>query len=507
MGNLSGWTLAVPMAIVVALAVTSVFIPAARFAVNAPIGQPGVEAASTCARLFAALVLWLFPNTREQDRLRWIAGGLLIYGSGGLAFGFAPALLGHRLPLDVSMYESLVVWTFGAALFAVGLVPRNVPACTQRAMVSVLGAYVGCCVFVLVGHDHLPLLARFTDPTRLTDDDAVTVPGLTPWHYVVSVIPLALNVLATVAVVRNVRRGLLGGWLVLAMVWLADAQAQNLLMPTTYTSVISSADIFRFAFGAAAAIGATYELRRVAAERQRLLEVEQEHVRRLADIGVLRANFTAMAAHELQGPLSAIRGYLAMLRTGDLSAEEQSRVFAAVQKETQMLGSLAGDVQSASVVERDDFAVELRPVPISVLLLDAQAFVAALPGEHTLQRRGATNMAVWADEGRILQVIRNLLSNAAKFSPDGAPIELEVERAGANVRIAIVDHGRGIQPEDMHRIFERFGRGRATGEHVAGIGLGLYLSRRIVQAHGSNLQVESEPGAGSTFWFELEAAE
>jgi RNA polymerase sigma factor (sigma-70 family) len=105
------------------------------------------------------------------------------------------------------------------------------------------------------------------------------------------------------------------------------------------------------------------------------------------------------------------------------------------------------------------------------------------------------------------QVLRNLLSNAAKYAPPGTPIELRAVRRGEHVRIEVADHGFGIHPDDMPRIFEKFGRGRDRGgRKVAGAGLGLYLSRRIVQAHGSDLTVESTPGVGSVFGFDLPVA-
>lgn len=113
---------------------------------------------------------------------------------------------------------------------------------------------------------------------------------------------------------------------------------------------------------------------------------------------------------------------------------------------------------------------------------------------------------VFADPIRIGQVLRNLLGNAAKYSPPGSPIALSAVATAERIRIEVVDRGMGIEPGDLDRIFHKFGRGRnAVGGRVPGVGLGLYLSRRIVRLHGTDLTVHSQPGVGSTFGFELEA--
>jgi signal transduction histidine kinase len=116
-------------------------------------------------------------------------------------------------------------------------------------------------------------------------------------------------------------------------------------------------------------------------------------------------------------------------------------------------------------------------------------------------------MRVWCDPERISQVLHNLLDNAAKHTPPGTPIELRAHREGTRVRIEVADRGPGLSAEDVVLIFEKFGRGhQAVARQVSGMGLGLYLSRQIVRAHGSDLTVESSPGTGTVFAFQLEVA-
>jgi signal transduction histidine kinase len=172
-------------------------------------------------------------------------------------------------------------------------------------------------------------------------------------------------------------------------------------------------------------------------------------------------------------------------------------------------GPSSTDVQAVAVAERDDFAVSPVPVAMDPILADAAAFARALPDDHPLTCPSGVQLRVLADPQRIGQVLRNLLGNAAKFSPPGTPIEVRVTPGHERVEVAVVDQGPGIHPDDLGCIFEKYGRGRAVkggdrlGRMIPGHGLGLYLSSRIVRAHGGELTVRSTLGQGSTFAFTL----
>ena len=249
------------------------------------------------------------------------------------------------------------------------------------------------------------------------------------------------------------------------------------------------------------------ERKRAEAERAALLATAQDYARRLSELAVLKADFTAMVVHELGSPLAAIRSWADVLATGALTPDEQARALAAIQAETDVLARLVADVRTAAGAERDDFAVHPRPMSLAVLLADAAAYARTLPGEHPFALVSDGDARVLVDPERLGQVLRNLLSNAAKYSPPGTPIELRALPQGGRIRIQVADRGFGIHPHDLKRVFEKFGRGRDEyGRHIPGVGLGLYLSKRIVQAHGAELTVESLPGVGSVFGFTVGVA-
>jgi signal transduction histidine kinase len=227
--------------------------------------------------------------------------------------------------------------------------------------------------------------------------------------------------------------------------------------------------------GASAIARDITERRRVERERAATLATQQEYTRRLEELATLRSHFTAMVAHELAAPIAAIGTLAAMLATGDLSTDQAASTLARIQRQAHLLAELVRDVQAAATAERDDFIVHPRPVPVAALLADAAAVAWATLGTHPLRVDRPPPVCVRADAERIGQVLRNLLGNAAKHTP---------------------------------RIFEKFGRGRdATARQIHGVRLGLYLSRRILQAHGSDLAVEPTPGGGATFTFTLELVE
>ena len=168
---------------------------------------------------------------------------------------------------------------------------------------------------------------------------------------------------------------------------------------------------------------------------------------------------------------------------------------------------LVGDLRAASALDREAFSLQLRVVTVDSLVVEAGDFAQTLDTTHPVHVQIGSELNILVDPGRIAQVLRNLVTNATKYTPPGAPIEIRSWRDHDKVWIAVIDKGPGIAPEEMELIFSKFGRARHRSDHkIPGLGLGLYLSKRIVEAHGGELTVKSTLGEGASFAFSVQVA-
>jgi signal transduction histidine kinase len=402
------------------------------------------------------------------------------------------------------MYCSLVVRSAALLAMAIGLATPDPPAPTRRAVIAISASSIGLAAIAVLFADQFPVLAHVNDLEAVARESDATMNGLTTAHWVLSAVPLGLAIVAVGGVLRNAVLYAGRSWLAVAMVLIAGSQLHTMFWPSAFSPVLTTASVLRLAFTLVVAVGAFFALRSVADERADVLAAERELRARMADLARLRADFTAMVAHELASPAAVLQGYAAMLATGSLGPELQAEAAAAIRGEAELIETLIEDVRAASSAERDDFHVRLRRTAVVPLVAEAAAYGRSLPGEHPVDIAADADLWIEADPERIGQVLRNLVSNACKHTPPGTPVSVRAFERGDCVRIEVADAGPGIHPDDLSRIFEKFGRGRdAIGERIPGVGLGLYLSRRIIQAHGGHLGVESRPGEGATFWLEM----
>lgn len=225
----------------------------------------------------------------------------------------------------------------------------------------------------------------------------------------------------------------------------------------------------------------------------------------------LRSTFVSVVSHELQTPIAIIKGYASTLRREDTTwdAETLRGRLAAIEDEADRLNHLVGNVLYASRIQAGGLQMERTPLSLpEVVRATVRRFVARAPDLDVRVRFPANFPAVLADRERIEEVILNLLDNAVKYSPRGRRIRVTGQVTGEEVIVHIVDLGQGIPLREQERIFERFQRvDNASTRRTQGAGLGLYICRAILEAHGGRIWVRSELGQGSTFSFSLPRAE
>jgi signal transduction histidine kinase len=214
-----------------------------------------------------------------------------------------------------------------------------------------------------------------------------------------------------------------------------------------------------------------------------------------------KTDFLNIASHELRGPMTVIKGYLTMLDSGALGelAPKARSVLPLLISKSDEVDWMIEQMIEASRLEEGRLALKRQRTDIVELTDSAIDGVRMLLSDHELKvDMPGQSIEAEVDPDRFQIVVRNLLSNAAKYSPTGTDIDVDVRRDGDRASVAVTDHGAGIAEDDQAKLFTRFGRIESSS-HVQGMGLGLWLSREIAVMHGGDLTVDSRVGVGSTF--------
>ena len=239
---------------------------------------------------------------------------------------------------------------------------------------------------------------------------------------------------------------------------------------------------------------------------------KKRYERRLKELDKMKSDFVSNVSHELRTPLTAIKGSVDNMLdglTGSLN-EKQVRYLARIKSNTDRLSRLINDLLDLSRIESG--RVEVRPtiVPLAALAEEVAEHLKALAAEKMIQievpspDRGLT---VWADRDKVTQILMNLIGNAVKFTPQEGKVTVAMEKNGIeDVRISVADTGPGILPEETNKIFVKFYQvANIEKQRPKGSGMGLAISKALVEMHGGKIWVESDLGRGSTFYFTLPA--
>jgi len=238
---------------------------------------------------------------------------------------------------------------------------------------------------------------------------------------------------------------------------------------------------------------------RTAALEQRNAELDNAN-RELQQLDEMKSEFVSLVSHELRAPLTTLNGGLELaMQNADSLPDLARRTLETMVGESQRLTQLVQRILDVSRLEAGKLEINLGPVALRPLMEQAANVVLTSKG-RTVEWKFTDNLPpVWADEIHLEEIVRNLMRNADKYSPPEAPIHLCACQQGERVRISVKDHGAGITQEAQEHIFEQFSRAHKGESAPPGWGLGLYFARKLIEAQGGSI------GVNSPIWEEKEA--
>lgn len=234
------------------------------------------------------------------------------------------------------------------------------------------------------------------------------------------------------------------------------------------------------------------------------MTVALENARLFEEVNALnlkKNEFIALASHELKTPLTTVKGYLQILERYEINQIGQ-RFLAKALKQIDRIEALITELLDISRIEAGKLDLYYETFDIGELVLDVVETFHFSSLTHHIVISDIQNITIQADRQRIEQVLINLLSNAIKYSPESDSVYVSIEASDGYVTVNVTDEGMGMSLEQQGKIFTRFFRVAGTSK-MPGLGLGLYLSKQIIERHGGRIGVQSEAGKGSTFYFSI----
>jgi PAS domain S-box-containing protein len=236
------------------------------------------------------------------------------------------------------------------------------------------------------------------------------------------------------------------------------------------------------------------------------LAIQKENeLRQSQQLDEHKTNFLSVASHELKTPLTSIKGYTQIASKHAENSGDSKLVsfLSKINQQTNKLDHLIGDLMDMSKIETGKLAIVKRQVDFDSFLKDAIDSLRQVVEQHPVILLSSATVTVAIDTTRIEQVINNLVTNAAKYSESGSPIEISSYIKQQFLIVQVVDYGVGLAEENFDVIFDRFFRVKDISNHVSGFGIGLFICAEIIKQHHGHVWVESELGKGSTFNFSL----
>jgi signal transduction histidine kinase len=511
----------VTVAVSVALSTWTLLIlvvPSFSFSFRAPDTAIAILTTGAVVSILIAALAYIRYSLTRRSTYVFVAVAFAVLATNQFVFGIV------FRPGTVDVGSNAYLWLFGrlvtGAFLVVGALqvldvrPRRRAPLPDFLRLLAIGLLVLACgqAAIVLARDELPRLV--TGSVDLSDVRGV-LPGITPADVILGSIGAAGFAAAAILYLR-LDVGPFSAWLPPALVIAAFSHVHYMLMPTIYSARISTGDLLRVAFASVLLIGLIVDVRETyVAERERRYELdaayraEVERVAELEEADRARADLLSLVTHELLHPVAAIRSNVLVLARRWEALDEPVRrdIVDRLELETRHLVELAERVPSATRLDRSPFTVRPQEREVGRIVRDAVSLTGFdRPLEVALD--GDVDVSVVnVDPVRIAQVFRNLLSNADKFSPPGRPVRISAWKQPGEVVFCISDSGFGIDLAEADRLFEPFRRGPTVDRSVPGSGLGLYVVKGIVDAHGGRIWAGSTSDGGAAFTFTITSAE
>lgn len=515
-----GWLLtALPLAIAGASTPTAVVLAAVGIFVAAEVAAAGYLAGAARRRAGAgAIRLWIAATatglfafaivaaglgtagggTREASSL--VARGAALLAATGYLVAFVPPGILRRTWQAQTAYRGLL------DLLSIG---SGDPIDIWRAFLKITGAATGAGSALVVDgaapDDRRVAMAVGLDPVLI--GQPISGSWLTPADGEFSLEEFAGNE-GMARVVDAARR--VGARFVQTVRLGPEAGAPTLVLLGSHRSLFSEDDrLLLAALGQQAAV--LVDHRDALVTQQRLSEQLGETVGALRAASQAKSDFLASMSHELRTPLNAIIGFSDLMRREE---HEPGSVLVPlewvehIRRGGNHLIELVNDVLDLSRIEAGRLDLDLEPIEVLPAVAESVAGLRPLADRkgHSIELAIPPGEHVRVDRGRLRQILYNLLSNAIKFTPEGGRITIEGARRGDEFHLAVVDNGVGIAPDDQAAVFEEFRQVGGSAQRSEGTGLGMALTRRLVEAHDGRIELESTPGIGSRFTAVLPSA-
>jgi PAS domain S-box-containing protein len=246
-------------------------------------------------------------------------------------------------------------------------------------------------------------------------------------------------------------------------------------------------------------------------KRQKATEEElRQHTENLAklydeikNLNAKKDEFIGIASHELKTPLTSMKGYLQLLERNLVDETDLGFVSKAL-RQLNNLSNLVSDLLDVSKIQSGKLQLSMGTFDFHAVMLETIEVTQQSVSSHrlVLQSEGVP-LLIHADRHRIEQVLNNLINNAVKYSPKSELVDIQVTQSSNDLTVMVKDYGIGISRESQEHIFSRFYRAEGLDPHMSGLGLGLYITKEIIDRHHGKIRVNSEPGKGSAFYFTI----